>query len=322
MSGPTARRPAALATGLALGLTALLAAMLSLFAWPAATAAPKDVPIVVAGPAQAVGPVSGALSQAMPGAFQVSAVGDRAQAESAVRDQRAYGAIVVGPTGAEVLVTSARSPVVAQLLTQVGAKLGAAQQVAVTTTDVVPLPPSDPRGAGLVAGLLPIVLGGLACAAAGTMLLRQRIWRVVTAGIFAVVGGFVLAALLQGWLGSLTGSLLANAGVLTLGIAAVSFSVLGLETLLGARGLGLGAALVMLFGNALSAASSAPELLPTGWGALGQLLPPGAVNSALRSVAFFDGAGAARPLLVLAIWALVGLVLTLVPGRADKAHAA
>jgi hypothetical protein len=296
--------------------------MLSLFAWPAATAAPKDVPIVVAGPAQAVGPVSGALSQALPGAFQVSAVSDRAQAESAVRDQRAYGAIVVGPTGAEVLVTSARSPVVAQLLTQVGAKLGAAQQVAVTTTDVVPLPPSDPRGAGLVAGLLPIVLGGLACAAAGTMLLRQRIWRVVTAGIFAVVGGFVLAALLQGWLGSLTGSPLANAGVLTLGIAAVSFSVLGLETLLGARGLGLGAALVMLFGNALSAASSAPELLPTGWGALGQLLPPGAVNSALRSVAFFDGAGAARPLLVLAIWALVGLVLTLVPGRADKAHAA
>ena len=296
--------------------------MLSLFAWPAATAAPKDVPIVVAGPAQAVGPVSGALGQALPGAFQVSAVGDRAQAESAVRDQRAYGAIVVGPTGADVLVTSARSPVVAQLLTQVGAKLGAAQQVAVTTTDVVPLPPSDPRGAGLVAGLLPIVLGGLACAAAGTMLLRQRVWRVVTAGIFAVVGGFVLAALLQGWLGSLTGSLLANAGVLTLGIAAVSFSVLGLETLLGARGLGLGAALVMLFGNALSAASSAPELLPTGWGALGQLLPPGAVNSALRSVAFFDGAGAARPLLVLAIWALVGLVLTLVPGRADKAHAA
>ena len=68
MSDPAARPPAALATGLALGLTALLAAMLSLFAWPAATAAPKDVPIVVAGPAQAVGPVSGALSQAMPGA--------------------------------------------------------------------------------------------------------------------------------------------------------------------------------------------------------------------------------------------------------------
>ena len=63
-------------------------------------------------------------------------------------------------------------------------------------------------------------------------------------------------------------------------------------------------------------------MLPAGWGARGQLLPPGAVNSALRSVAFFDGAGAARPLLVLAIWALVGLVLTLVPGRADKAHAA
>jgi hypothetical protein len=55
--------------------------------------------------------------------------------------------------------------------------------------------------------------------------------------------------------------------------------------------------------------TSAPEMLPTGWGTLGQLLPPGAAGTALRSVSFFDGAGAARPLAVLGCWLLAGLLL-------------
>jgi hypothetical protein len=55
--------------------------------------------------------------------------------------------------------------------------------------------------------------------------------------------------------------------------------------------------------------ASAPEMLPSGWGAPGQLLPPGAAGTALRSVAFFDGAGAGRPLLVLSCWFVGGLLL-------------
>lgn len=324
MNASPTRSPAVVAIGLALGLVALLAGMLSLFAWPAATATPRQLPVVVAGPPAAAGQVGAALEQAQPGAFLVSAVPTRDAAAAAVRDQQAYGALVVGASGAEVLIASARSPVVAQLLSQVGARLASTRQLPLTTTDLVPLPATDPRGAGLVAGLLPIVLGGLACAAAGTALLARRRWRVVAAALFAVVGGVVLTVLLQSWLGSLQGSLVANAGVLILGIAAVSFSVLGLESLLGPAGLALGAGAHMLFGNALSAASSAPEMLPAGWGSLGQLLPPGAVNTAVRSVAFFDGSGAARPIVVLAVWAVVGLALTLVPTRrrATMAHAA
>jgi hypothetical protein len=66
---------------------------------------------------------------------------------------------------------------------------------------------------------------------------------------------------------------------------------------------------MMLLGNPLSGLTSAPEMLPSGWGALGQLLPPGAAGTALRSVAFFDGAGAGRPLLVLSCWFVGGLLL-------------
>jgi hypothetical protein len=74
-------------------------------------------------------------------------------------------------------------------------------------------------------------------------------------------------------------------------------------------GLALGAATVVLLGNPLSGLASAPELLPSGWGTLGQLLPPGATGTLLRSVSWFDGAGAGTPLLVLSTWCLAGLLL-------------
>ncbi|HEV8165543.1 MAG TPA: hypothetical protein VGR74_14040, partial [Actinomycetota bacterium] len=80
-------------------------------------------------------------------------------------------------------------------------------------------------------------------------------------------------------------------------------------TVVGAGGVVLAVLAVFLLGNPLSGLTSAPELLPQPWGVVGQFLPPGAGGSLLRSVAFFDGAGAAVPALVLAAWAGVGLLL-------------
>ncbi|PSK63153.1 hypothetical protein B0E53_04931 [Micromonospora sp. MH33] len=95
----------------------------------------------------------------------------------------------------------------------------------------------------------------------------------------------------------------------------------GLGALFGRAGLGLGALLVFLVGNPLSAVGAAPELLPQPWGAVGQFLPVGAGGTLLRSAAFFDGAGAGRSLAVLAGYALVGLALVLVVNRSHRAGA-
>lgn len=181
-------------------------------------------------------------------------------------------------------------------------------QTPAKVTDLVPLPKDDPRGAGLAAGALPLVLGGILAAAALTKLVRSGPKRMIGAITFAVTGGLALAAVLQYWLGSFEGSYLGNAGVIAMSIAAISLTLLGLEWLLGTPGLALGGAVMMLLGNPLSGMTSAPEMLPSGWGALGQLLPPGAAGTALRSVSFFDGAGAGRPLVVLTCWLLVGLL--------------
>ena len=76
----------------------------------------------------------------------------------------------------------------------------------------------------------------------------------------------------------------------------------------------------MLVGNPFSGMTSAPELLPTGWSTLGQLLPPGATGTLLRSVAFFDGAGGTRALWILVGWVVLGLALAVLGSRRAGRH--
>jgi hypothetical protein len=99
---------------------------------------------------------------------------------------------------------------------------------------------------------------------------------------------------------------------LTLGLVAAGLSMLGLGSLFGRVGLAVGALLALLLGNPLSGLNSAPEMLPTGWGTLGQWLPQGANATLLRSTAFFDGAGATTAIAVLTCWAVAGAALIVI----------
>jgi hypothetical protein len=144
---------------------------------------------------------------------------------------------------------------------------------------------------------------------------RGRTRRVTAALVAAAAAGLTLAAMLQYWFGALEGSYWANAGVIALAVAAVALTVAGLRQLLGMAGIGLAALLMMLLGSPLSGVATAPELLPTGWATLGQLMPPGATGAALRATSFFDGVGVGTPLLVLGAWLLAGAALALLPER-------
>jgi hypothetical protein len=324
----------------------LVGLALAAFAWPAARLAPRDLPVGVVAPAAAGDAVEQRLA-GHGGAVEVHRFADRAAAEAAVADRDVYGAIVVAPEGTTVLTASAASPLVAQLLQQAvagggpvaapsggpaasrgggpaaspgggpvttsrggPASLGGGAAAPVRVVDVVPADPDDPRGAALAASVFPLVLAGMA---AGLLVwLAGGSWpaRWVALVAASAVAGLVAAGIAQGWLGVLGGSWPVNAGVLGLAVLAVGAAVAGLGALLGRAGVALAALLMVLVGNPLSGVSSAPELLPTPAGAIGQLLPPGAGGTLLRSTAFFDGAGATAPLAVLAAWVLLGLALT------------
>ncbi|RMI47183.1 hypothetical protein EBO15_04475 [Actinomadura harenae] len=299
--------------------------MITAFAWPSAKVAPREVPIVVAGPGADA--VAARLAHERPGMFDLRIRPDEASACAALTGRDAYGAIVVTPAGPRVLVASAASPVIAQQLGQMAALLPApgraagAGPAAPAVQDVVPASPGDPRGTGFGAMVLPLVMSGIAGAALLTLAVRSVPWRLAGVLLFAVAGGLGSAWLARYGLSLLPGSYLWIAGATGLAILACAATVAGLAALVGRPGLGLGALTLLLIGNPLSAATSAPEMLPRPWGEIGQYLPPGAAATLIRATAFFDGARIATPLAVLGAWALGGLLLLSLGGLRNRRRA-
>ncbi|WBB65067.1 hypothetical protein [Micromonospora sp. WMMD812] len=308
------RPPMQLALLVAVLAVAAQALLVPLFAAPAVHLAPRDLPIAVAGPAPAAAELAGRLAAARPGAFAVTTLPDAAAADRALRDRDVYAAFVAGPGGVALHTAPAASPTVAALLGEAAAQLSPGRPVPVVA--VVPADPDDPRGGGFAAGFLPFAMTSLLAGTLLALLVRGRIARLAGLLAYAVLAGVAGAVVLHDWLGVIGGNRLAEAAAVGLFALAAAAVVAGLGALLGRPGIGLGALLVFLVGNPLSAVAAAPELLPQPWGALGQWLPVGAGGTALRSVAFFDGAGAGHALAVLSGYAVAGLVLVLLARRA------
>ncbi len=312
------RQPSYLAVGIAVAVTVLLGLLVSWFAWPAKELAPRDLPVVVAGPAPAATALAEQLRAVRPGAFEVTTAADAAAADAALRDRRAYAAFVIGADGVSLHTASAASPTVAALLAQAAQDLG--QGRTVTVVDVVKASPEDPRGAGFASGFLPMVLTSMVAGILLSLLVASKAARFVGLALFALLAGFVGAAVLHG-MDLLTGRYYATAGVIALMALAISATVAGLAAVIGPPGIGVAVLLVFLVGIPITGVAAAPELLPQPWGAFGQFLPPGAGASLLRSAAFFDGAGSAAPLWTLVAWAGVGLLLVGLGRARTQSHA-
>jgi hypothetical protein len=300
-------RPPARALVLALVAAAFQVVVVAANVWPASRTAPRDVPVVVAGPQRSATAVALRIETASPGAFRVERLPDEEAARQALTDRRAYGAIVVGRSGPRLLIASGAGPAVAQVLTELGRRLTG--QPTVTPRDVVPAARHDPRGTGGGGLVLALILSGIGGAVLLSLHVRPALWRVVGLLTFAACGGAASALVAGTALSVLLASYPALAGMIALSTLAVAASVAGLGAAIPRAGIGLGAAVMMLLANPWSGATSAPEMLPRPWGTIGQDLPAGAAATLLRSVTFFDGAGAGTPLTVLLIWTSYGLIL-------------
>jgi hypothetical protein len=311
------RRPPAL-RALAVVLAALViqSAMVATYAWSAARLAPRHVPIAVAGPAVAVSELVTALNRQYPGAFDLAPAASEDAARRAITARGAYGAIIIGAPAPRVLIASAASPELAQVLTAAADHLAGVKP---PVTDVVPGDPHDPYGAAFGFSLLPLVITSIIAGVMLSLLVASGPLRLAGLIAFALAGGAVTAAIMRTWLSILPARYVAVGAVTGLVILAISAGVAGLGAV--ARragragrmgpGLALGAAAIMLFGNPFSGTTSAPEMLPRPWGEIGQWLPPGAGSTLLRSVSYFDGARSGGAWTVLGIWAAAGLALVL-----------
>ena len=283
-------------------LAVLLAAQLLLvaaFVLPGHKPEPHGVPVGVAGPPAAVAAAERGFD-ARGDAFEVYRYADAARARAAIERRDVYGAAV--PAERTLLVSSAASPVVAQLLTA-----GAGAELRVR--DVVPIAEEDPRGATINLAFLPLIVICFPLVALLARLERRPARLLGALAAFAALSGLLVVALVGTTLGALPGPYLALSAVAALIVLALALPIAGFVRVLGLPGIGLGALLFLVVGNPGSGNASAPELLPGFWRVAGQLLPPGSGGQALRNVAYFDGHALAQPLLVLGAWALLGGVL-------------
>jgi hypothetical protein len=292
------RRPSAL---IAIPIVPVIVAIaLSTFVWPTANLEPRDLPFGLAGPVEELGSFQARLD-AREGAYDVHLYDDQESAREAIEDREIYGAIVAESGALSLLTSSAASPTVAAFLTE------DFEGPSVAVEDVVPADPDDPRGAAFSSMTLPLLLAGIVTGVIITMLGRPGLGAIGILVAVAALTGLATIAVVQWWLGIIEGPWLLNAAVLSLGVLAVAAAVTGLAVLIGRAGIAVMALLMVFVANPWSGNASAPELLPEAAGFVGQLCPPGAGGQLLRSTAFFDGAGAGGPLVVLLVWIGLGL---------------
>ena len=317
-----APRPAVSLVGMTAGLAAILVLLLALFILPSLKSGAHGLPLGLVGSPAGLAQAEESLSSVTPDAYATRHFDSEDELTTAIERRDVVGGLVLTDTDVRALVASAGSTAISGTVTATATQLAAASGAQLGVVDVVPLPEADPTGVGIGGLAFPLVFGGIVPVVAfASVFPRRNGWRLGGILAFSVVGGAVVAAVLQLWFGSVSGVFLPVAGSMALGIAALALPLAGLQKLFGGKGFTIGAMTMMFLGNPLAGIATTGAWLPAGLGAFGQLLPPGATGALVRSAAYFGGSGGLVPALTLAGWVVVGVLLT-IAGMKKAAKAA
>jgi len=256
--------------------------------------------------------VQSALDSGDRGAFDVRRYATEPEARHALLDTDVHGVLVPGEGRIEV--AQAYGAASTQTVT------GALQHVSggrAAVADLRPLPAHDKRGLSslftVIGTLIPSIVFGSLLNALGRGLPARVRWAAVVA--FGVGAGLLAALNADLVTGALTGHFVGIGVVCALLALAAAGAAHGLGHLLGPRGNVVAVLLLLLLGLSSTGGAVGYQFEPGFYGAISQLLPPGAALTALRNVVYFDWSATFAPLLVLALWAGGGLVAGLLGER-------
>ncbi len=301
--------------GLTAGLGVILVLLLMVFILPSLKSGAHDLRVGVVGAPAAVSSFERSLATAAPDAYEPQRYDSEAGLRDAIEHREVVGGFVVDEAGVHTLVASAGSASISGSLTGTAQAVGQATGEKVTVEDVVPLPEGDPTGIGIGGLAFPLVFGGIVPVVAFRKIFpRSNGWYLTGLITFSAVGGVIVASMLTFGFGSIDAGLWSTgfwavAGSIALGVAALAIPLAGLQNAFGAKGFTIGAMVMMFLGNPLAGIAGSAAWLPSGLGTVGQILPPGAAGTLVRSAAYFGGAAGLTAGLTLATWIVVGLVL-------------
>ncbi|HEV7212670.1 MAG TPA: DUF3533 domain-containing protein [Blastococcus sp.] len=313
------RRAAALVIGVLLLQFGFVLSYVGAFHAPA----PRDVPLAVVAPAGAPAGTAASVAHRL-GALDrhpldVRVAGTEAAGRRLLADREVDGVLLLGADGADqLLVAGAEGGAVSSALTQVLTQVDTAQHRSLATTDVQPAAAGDARGLSafylavgwVVGGYLVAAIIGVSAGSRPRTRLRGAV-RLGALAVYGVVSGLGGALITGPVLGVFSGHLVALAAFGALLVFAVGALTMALQVWTGLVGIGLAILLFVVLGNPSAGGAYPAPLLPPFWAAIGGWLPPGAGTDAVRGIVYFGGAGAGRACLVLAVYAVLGLLATL-----------
>ncbi|MEU9503412.1 DUF3533 domain-containing protein [Streptomyces sp. NPDC048196] len=305
---------------LVLGVLGLMIAFITSYAGAFHHPRPTDVPLGVVAPGPAARQVVTQLGRLPGSPLDPRALRSERLARQRLADRAVDGALIVAPRGTtdRLLVASGGGAALSQAVELVVRAAEKAQGRTVRTVDVTPAAPGDSRSLSSFYLVVGWCVGGYLCAAILAISAGARpsnghraVIRLTALAVYAIAAGLAGAIVVGPVLGALPGTFAGLWGLGALVVFAVGATTLACQALLGIIGIGLAILLIVILGNPSAGGAYPYPLLPPFWRAIGPALPPGAGTWAARSLAYFDGAAATGPLLVLAAWAVGGTLLTL-----------
>lgn len=287
---------------------------------------PHDVPIAVVGPSSAADQLN-----RLPGSpLDATAVSSLDAGEKRVAQRRDYAVLVPAApaedgkqASSDLYVASAANSTMASLLPKLFDRIATEeQQPPVTVHDLAPLPAADSNGLSGFYAVVSWMVGGYFGATLLGMVGDSRIRSRRQAGYrlggmlgMALASGLLSAILLQDVIGVLGDASFFSLWMIgALCVFAAGAATIAFQSLLGIAGTGIAVLLFVVLGNPSAGGVFSPQLIPGFWREIGAALPTGAGTSLVRNTAYFDGTATGGPVLVLLIWAAIGVVVTLIRG--------
>lgn len=245
---------------------------------------------------------------------------DAETATQQIKDQKIYAALVVDPTGTQdtLLVGGARGPSAAKAAETITTAIDQSQGRTVKVQDVVPLAKGDTNGLSAFYLVIGWCVGGYLVASilgisAGSK--PANVHRlVIRLGVLALysIGAGVLGTVIAGpVLDALPGSILGLSAVGALVVFSVGAFTMALQCLFDIIGIGIAVLIFVVLGNPSAGGVYPAPMMPPFWRAISSWIPNGAGTSAAKSVAYFDSTNLGLPILVLVVWALIGIGVAL-----------
>jgi hypothetical protein len=296
-------------------LTLIVAAAAGLFAgtytYSMANPTPHSIPTAVVGSYQtprAKAFIIG-LEKALNASVKLYPYKSRAAAVDAVDEQKVLAILDFRDSGREVAVdvAGASGASVAQVVEETTPKVGKATGVSVTVRDIRPLQRGDPHGLAVfyisIAAVIVGFIGAVQLSVhAQALTPLQRIAYTVT---YALLGGFVIVAIVHWLLGALRLPFVESWLILSFTMFTCGMVFTMFRTLFGRWAMLPTWSLMVLVGNPSSGGAVSWALLPSPLGTIGRWLPPGASVNAQHTAIYFRDHQHAFPFLVLAGWSLV-----------------